>query len=88
VLPSGRLSEVDFHALPLERDILLAARPVVYGLDLAVSAASRPPAWKALVVANPKDDLPAALLEGDAVTAALQSQKPAWSVEVLRGEAA
>jgi tetratricopeptide (TPR) repeat protein len=88
VLLSGRLSEVDFHALPFESDILLAARPVVYGLDLAVPVASQPPAWKALVVANPLEDLPAALLEADAVTAALHSQKPAWSVEDLRGEKA
>jgi len=88
VLLSGRLSEVDFHALPFESDILLAARPVVYGLDLAVPVASQPPARKALVVANPLEDLPAALLEADAVTAALQSQKPAWSVEELRGEKA
>ncbi|HEY2738318.1 MAG TPA: CHAT domain-containing protein, partial [Thermoanaerobaculia bacterium] len=88
VLPSGRLSDVDFHALPFENDILLAARPVVYGLDLAVPVASQPPARKALVVANPLEDLPAALLEADAVTAALKSQKPAWSVEDLRGEKA
>jgi len=88
VLPSGKLREVDFHALPFENDILLAARPVVYGLDLAVPAESPSQTRRALVVANPLGDLPAALLEADAVTAALQSQKPAWRTEVLRGEEA
>ena len=38
VLPSGALQGVDFHELPFDRDVLLARVPVVYGLDLPVSA--------------------------------------------------
>jgi tetratricopeptide (TPR) repeat protein len=88
VLPYGALRAVDFHALPFGGDILLAARPVVYGLDLATSAGDRPAGRRALVVANPSGNLPAAGREGRAVAADLRGQQPAWSAEVLQGQAA
>ncbi len=89
VLPYGTLRTVDFHALPFRDDILLAALPVVYGLDLVPSAEKPPlPGQRALVVGNPLGDLPAATQEANAVAATLQGQQPAWSTEVLRGEEA
>jgi hypothetical protein len=86
ILPYGILRTVDFHALPFRGDVLLAALPVAYGLDLGAPAQSRPATERrALVVANPSEDLPAALLEADAVAAALRRGQPAWSTRVLRG---
>lgn len=86
ILPYGILRTVDFHALPFQGGVLLAARPVAYGLDLSPPAPSRPaPERRALVVANPSEDLPAALVEADAVAAALRRGQPAWSLQVLRG---
>lgn len=88
ILPYGSLRAVDFHALPFGGDILLAARPVVYGLDLVTPAEVRPAGRRALVVANPSGNLPAAGREGRAVAAELRGQRPAWSAEVLQGRAA
>jgi hypothetical protein len=86
ILPYGILRTVDFHALPFRGDVLLTALPVAYGLDLGAPAQSRPATERrALVVANPSEDLPAALLEADAVAAALRRGQPAWSTRVLRG---
>jgi hypothetical protein len=88
ILPYGALRGVDFHALPFGSDVLLAGRPVVYGLDLASpetvsegipaetpgQAATTPPAAtsRALIVADPLGDLPEAAREGDAVASALR----------------
>lgn len=86
ILPYGILRTVDFHALPFRGDVLLATLPVAYGLDLGTPAPSLPaPERRALVVANPSEDLPAALLEADAVAAALRRGQPAWSTQILRG---
>jgi len=86
ILPYGILRTVDFHALPFRGDVLLAALPVAYGLDLGLPAGNRPAQERqALVVANPLGDLPAALVEAGAVAAALQQGKPAWSTRTLRG---
>jgi tetratricopeptide (TPR) repeat protein len=86
VLPYGILRTVDFHALPFGADILLAAHPVVYGLDVATQAESLPrPGRRALVVANPRSDLPAADVEAGEVMAALHRQEPAWSTTTLQG---
>jgi tetratricopeptide (TPR) repeat protein len=83
ILPYGILRAVDFHALPFRGDVLLATLPVTYGLDLSPPAQSRPaPERRALIVANPLEDLPDALREADAVAAALH---PAWSTRILRG---
>lgn len=89
VLPYGALTQVDFHALPLGGDVLLAAGPVVYGSDLErrpVEPAVHPP--HALLVADPGGDLPAARREADAVAAALSPPAGDWRLRSLRGTAA
>lgn len=84
VLALGPLESVDFHALPFGGAPLIATVPVVYGLDLAA-----PPvrdhgrAKRALVVADPRGDLPAARREGDAVRSQLSRQ--GWRVLELAG---
>ncbi|HVT58401.1 MAG TPA: CHAT domain-containing protein [Thermoanaerobaculia bacterium] len=90
VLPYGVLQEVDFHALPFAGDLLLAARPVVYGLDLQTLAGAPPggPQRAALVVADPRGDLPYARREGEAVAAALGPRGAGWRVDLLAQGAA
>jgi cellulose synthase operon protein C len=89
VLPSGSLQEVDFHALPFGQDVLLATAPVVYGLDLPVS---RNPAQRsgrqALLVSDPRDDLPSALDEGQKVRKVLESGSRPWIIEELKSAGA
>ncbi|HWN41627.1 MAG TPA: CHAT domain-containing protein [Thermoanaerobaculia bacterium] len=85
-LPSGPLQEVDFHELPFNGDILLASAPVVYGLDLPVAAGSaRAPGRRALLVADPRGDLPGALNEGRTVLKFLKSGSQPWLAEELSG---
>jgi len=85
ILPSGPLQSVDFHALPFDGDILLAGRPVVYGLDLPVSASpAQPPGRHALLVADPRGDLPGALAEARAVRKVLESGSQPWITEELK----
>jgi len=87
ILPSGRLEGVDFHALPFGGDVLAAGRPVVYALDLAVSASpARAAGRRALLVADPRGDLPGAAAESVAVRKALQSERPPWATEELTVE--
>ncbi len=89
ILPYGPLREVDFHALPFAGDVLVAGRPVVYGLDLQARAQpARPPGRRALLVADPRDDLPGTRQEAGAVRAALQAQAPPWVVADLASAAA
>ena len=89
IVASGRLEAVDFHALPFGEDVLAAGRPVVYALDLAVAApAARPGGRRALLVANPRGDLPGAAAEAVAVRKALQSDRPPWTTEELAADAA
>jgi hypothetical protein len=86
ILPTGDLNAVDFQALPFGGGVLLAGRPVVYGLDLPVAAVpTRSPGRHALIVANPTGDLPGSLDEAREVARAL---KPAWTLEELKDEAA
>jgi tetratricopeptide (TPR) repeat protein len=85
VLPYGILRMVDFHALPFEGRVLIAVRPVVYGLDLDTPSGKQPSGRRALVVANPLEDLPAADREARDVERALHDQRPRWSAQVLRG---
>jgi CHAT domain-containing protein len=85
ILASGPLQDVDFHALPFEGDILLAKRPVVYGLDLPVATDSgQSPGRHALLIADPRDDLPGALAEIQAVAQALKTGSRPWTTEELR----
>ncbi|MEP7126195.1 MAG: CHAT domain-containing protein [Byssovorax sp.] len=75
VLPYGALEHVDFHALPWDGAPLVARCPVVYGVDLP--GRSEPPrepaAPLALIVADPRGNLPAARDEARAVDAALRA---------------
>ncbi len=91
VLPYGALRAVDFHALPFGGEALLAARPVVYGLDLAAAPAAAPGATggeRALVVGDPRGDLPGARTEARRVRAALTAGRPGWTTELLLGREA
>ena len=89
ILPSGVLEGVDFHALPFAGDVLVAGRPVVYGLDLPVpSSPSRAPGRRALLVADPRGDLPGARAEARAVRQALESRAQPWTLTELRAAAA
>ncbi|MEP7010142.1 MAG: CHAT domain-containing protein [Acidobacteriota bacterium] len=84
ILPYGALREIDFHALPFDGDVLLAARPVVYGLDLAAPrrAQSRgaPKRKMALLVDDPNDNLPAARREAEITAQAIGRWKRPWDV--------
>jgi hypothetical protein len=86
ILTSGPLQSVDFHALPFGGDVLLASAPVVYGLDLPVSAHPERAAGprRALLVADPRDDLPGTLDEAGKVLAILKSGSRPWIVEELK----
>jgi tetratricopeptide (TPR) repeat protein len=85
ILASGVLQGVDFHALPFDGDVVLAGRPVVYGLDLPVAAApARTPGGHALVVADPRSDLPGARAEGRAVVEVLASGVRPWVAEEVK----
>ena len=92
ILPYGALRDVDFHALPFEGDVLLAKKPVVYGLDIKPAAGSPrraerseegPP--KALIVADPGRNLPGTVAEADAVLREIRTWTPRWRVERLDG---
>lgn len=83
ILASGPLQAVDFHALPFDGDVLLAGRPVVYGLDVQSAAAPAPVERRALLVADPHSDLPGTRKEARMVRAVLESGSPAWSVREL-----
>jgi tetratricopeptide (TPR) repeat protein len=86
ILPSGPLQDVDFQALPFDGDLLLARAPVVYGLDLPVSALpAQPPGRHALLVADARDDLPGALGEARTVRQVLESGSRPWITEELKG---
>jgi tetratricopeptide (TPR) repeat protein len=87
VLPYGVLRNVDFHALPFAGDVLLAAAPVVYGLDLPATPDARGRGDQALVVADPRGNLPAARREAQIVTAALEAGRE-WKPAMLSGRSA
>lgn len=85
-LPYGSTRAIDLHALPWSGRPLLEHAVVEYslGLDDATTAEAQP--TRALVVADPGGDLPAARGEADSVTAALAGA--GWKVVGLRGMAA
>jgi len=85
ILPSGPLQGIDFHALPFDGDILLASAPVTYGLDLPVpSVPAQAPGRHALLVANPRDDLPGSLAEAQTIRKILESWDQPWITEELK----
>ncbi|WP_437677901.1 CHAT domain-containing protein [Sorangium sp. So ce131] len=74
--PYGELDRVDFHALPWKGEPLVAHAPVAYAVDLPGRRGRSSPRTEAgvplaLVVADPRHDLPAARREADAVAEAL-----------------
>ncbi|MEM7583856.1 MAG: CHAT domain-containing protein [Acidobacteriota bacterium] len=87
-LPYGWLREVDLHALPFGADILVALRPVTYGLDLAHSEMPGSPTRHVLVVADPSGDLVAARTEGATVVEEIERLAPDWNPRLLTGEEA
>ncbi|HSL81825.1 MAG TPA: CHAT domain-containing protein, partial [Thermoanaerobaculia bacterium] len=85
ILATGLLQNVDFHVLPWDGDVLLASVPVAYGLDLPVPLEGvRSPGRRALLVADPRDDLPGSVEEIRAARAFLESGDRRWIVEELR----
>ncbi len=88
ILASGPLEAVDFHALPFGGDVLLAGRPVVYGLDLPVLASTKPPGRHVLLVTDPRGDLPGALAETRAVRGLLEAGSHPWNTEELKNDQA
>lgn len=91
ILPTGASWTVPFGAVPWDDDVLLAAKPIALGLDLAsagqaMHASDGAHGDLALVVADPSGDLPAALHEADAVGAMLEAH--GWSVQQLRRDGA
>ncbi len=89
VLPYGALEGVDFHALPFEGEPLAAHAPVEYGVDLA--ARPRAPAegsmTSALVVADPRGDLPSARGEAQRIAGMLR-ERGGFEPRVLQGREA
>jgi hypothetical protein len=85
ILPYGALRAVDFHALAHDGDVLVSARPVLYGLDIGGQETGDPsPARQALIVADPRGDLPAAREEMTRVAASLAGDGR-WEVRRLQG---
>lgn len=88
VLSYGALRAVDFHALPFDGDALLAAKPVVYALDLPPAAMPARRGGRALVVGDPAGDLPGARAEARRTEAALAAADLRWTIERLLGSQA
>ena len=74
LLPGG-LAQVDVHALPWNGAPLMARLPVEYGLDLAPAPDVATGEPHALVVGDPRRDLPEARGEAHAVVDALTSAR-------------
>ncbi|MEM9384457.1 MAG: CHAT domain-containing protein [Pseudomonadota bacterium] len=89
LLTSGVLNNLDVHALPWTDAPLLAHVPVSYALDTAASP-TRPAALSlpaALVVGDPRGDLPAARQEAHRVATLLTQQRPQPPHVLLGGDA-
>ncbi|MGO8993377.1 MAG: CHAT domain-containing protein [Polyangiaceae bacterium] len=86
----GAMRGVDVHALPWHGEPLLAHASVEYAIELSggADALSGPIVpGHALLVADPRGDLPSARAEADVVERDL-SADTAWRLDVLRGGAA
>jgi tetratricopeptide (TPR) repeat protein len=88
----GPFDRVDFQALPWEGRPLLAHAPILYGLDLprrSVRPRDAPLPKAAVVVADPRGDLPAARGEASRVAGALEHAfEPPPRVTRLEGPSA
>lgn len=86
VLPYGPLQSVDFHALSVNGEPLLARSLVVYSLDLPALSSPRPAGrHSVLLVADPEGNLPEARLEAGMVAAAIRKWGPGWTLKRLDG---
>jgi tetratricopeptide (TPR) repeat protein len=74
VLAHGALAAVDFHALPHEGAPLVGRFAVTYGVDLPGRAGDGAGGGGALIVADPRGDLPAAREEARAAAAILEER--------------
>lgn len=71
VLACGAVEAIDFHALPWGGAPLLEHLPVTYGVDLPHARPAAPRGDKALLVADPRNDLPSARDEAREIGAGL-----------------
>jgi tetratricopeptide (TPR) repeat protein len=85
----GAMRSVDLHALPWRGEPLVAHASVEYALALGGAETGSGPLdpGRALLVADPRGDLPSARAEADVVQRDL-SAAPGWHLDVLRGGAA
>jgi hypothetical protein len=79
------LADVDFHAIEIDDEVLLAHAPVVYGLDLPPLDTPALPG-RALVVGDTQGNLSAAQEEMRVVRDALEGSGGGWNIALLRGE--
>ncbi|MBK8713970.1 MAG: CHAT domain-containing protein [Deltaproteobacteria bacterium] len=85
VLPVGAAWTVPLHAARTHGAPLVDRVAVAYGLDLPRRSVAAPSA-RAMVVADPSEDLPQARAEQQLVVEALRAA--AWQVQLLQGSAA
>lgn len=83
VMPTGPLRAVDFHALPWKGDVLLAAVPVVYAVDLGNARTGHAGEPAALLVSDPEGNLPQGRSEAVAVERALADS--GWRIAHFAG---
>jgi len=82
----GPAAEVDFHALPFRGAPLLARAPIAYLADLPVPRGPVPSRISALILGDPRGDLPAAKREAGEVGDALA--RKGWAVTLWTGKEA
>lgn len=87
VLPYGPLWSIDFHAVSLGSQLLLAKHSVIYSLDLpAISAPLPPTRGVALLVSDPEGNLPGAREEAEVTAGAIgHTWGTSWTLERLNG---
>jgi tetratricopeptide (TPR) repeat protein len=71
LLPFGRAGEIDIHALPFDGAPLVAGRSVSWTVDLPAPGPRASDSAVALIVSDPRGDLPAARREARAVESLL-----------------
>ena len=91
ILPYGALRSVDFHRLTWNGAPLVASVPVAYAVDLGSDphaiARAEPETQVAVVVADPRDDLPGAMRAAQIAKRTLQANG-AWEIVELYGSGA
>jgi hypothetical protein len=85
LLVPDELRDVDFHAVTVDGDVLLARAPISYGLNLPALAAA-PRERRALVVGDTLGNLSAAQEEIRVVRDSLDAAPTDWHVTLLRGD--